>query len=206
MGHFLTSKLLGLETDSIYIYPLGGISKINMPLNIAIYKDILILIMGPIFQFIAYYILIYIFNDYDLITRYHIGILVFNCLPIYPLDGGKFLNIIFTCFIPYKLAYKIIIIISYLINIIILFCNDKLSVNMILIYVVLIIMIRKEELKTNVRYNKFLLERYLNNYNYKKNKIVKNINNYYRTKNNIIIKDNVYYNEKEILRKKYHNF
>lgn len=206
LGHFLAAKVLGLETDSIYLYPLGGISKINMPLNIPIYKDIIILIMGPIFQYISYYILLYIFNDYELITRYHIGILLFNMLPIYPLDGGKLLNIIFTCIIPYKISYRIIIYISYIFNIILLLCNDKISVNMILIYIVLIVMIRKEQLKEGVVYNKFLLERYLNNYKYKKSKIVKNVNGFYRTKNNIVYNGKKYYNEKELLEKKYHNF
>lgn len=206
LGHFLTAKVLGLETDSIYLYPLGGISKINMPLNIPIYKDILILIMGPIFQCLSCYILLCVFNDYELITNCHIGILIFNLLPIYPLDGGKLLNIIFTCIIPYRISYRIIIYISYLFNIILLFCNDKISINMILIYIVLIVMIRKEQLKESVVYNKFLLERYLNNYKHKKKKIIRNINFFYRTKNNVMLDNNNYYDEKDILRKKYHNF
>ena len=77
---------------------------------------------------------------------------------------------------------------------------------MILIYIVLIVMIRKEQLKEGVVYNKFLLERYLNNYKYKKSKIVKNVNGFYRTKNNIVYNGKKYYNEKELLEKKYHNF
>lgn len=206
LGHFLAAKSLGIETDSIYLYPLGGISRINIPLNIPIYKDILILIMGPVFQFISYYMLLYFFNDYELVTRYHIGILLFNMLPIYPLDGGKLLNIIFTCIIPYKISYRIIIYISYLFNIILLFCNDKISINMILIYIVLIAIIRKEQLKESMVYNKFLLERHLNNYKYKKSKIIKNVNSFYRTKNNILYDGKHYYDEKELLRKKYQNF
>ena len=82
LGHFLTAKVLNLEIDKIYIYPLGGISRINMPLNISIYKELLVLIMGPLFQFLSYYILLFIFDDYELITRYHLGILLFNMLPI----------------------------------------------------------------------------------------------------------------------------
>ena len=77
---------------------------------------------------------------------------------------------------------------------------------MILIYIVLIVMIRKEQLKEGVVYNKFLLERYLNDYKYKKSKIVKSVNGFYRTKNNIVYNGKKYYNEKELLEKKYHNF
>lgn len=198
--------MLNLEIDKIYIYPLGGISRINMPLNISIYKELLVLIMGPLFQFLSYYLLLFIFDDYELITRYHIGILLFNMLPIYPLDGGKFLNIIFTCFLKYKFSYKLVIYISYSVNIVLLFLNNRLSINMILIYIILLIIIRKEQLKERTVYNKFLLERYLNEYRYKKNKIVKNVYSFYRTKNNIVYDGKQYYDENEILRKKYHNF
>ena len=198
--------MLNLEIDKIYIYPLGGISRINMPLNISIYKELLVLIMGPLFQILSYYLLLFIFDDYELITRYHIGILLFNMLPIYPLDGGKFLNIIFTCFLKYKFSYKLVIYISYSVNIVLLFLNNRLSINMILIYIILLIIIRKEQLKERTVYNKFLLERYLNEYRYKKNKIVKNVYSFYRTKNNIVYDGKQYYDENEILRKKYHNF
>lgn len=206
LGHFLTARLMNIETDKIYLYPLGGISKINMPLNIPIIKEFLILIMGPIFQNIAYLFLLVITNDYELITRYHIGILIFNLLPIYPLDGGKLLNLFFNIIIPYKISYKIIIIISYIANIIILFSNNKLSINMILTYIVLIIIIRKESLKEDLIYNKFLLERYLYHYKYKRNKVIKNINLFYRIKNNILKKNNIYYNESDLLDKKYRYF
>ena len=206
LGHFLTARLMNIETDKIYLYPLGGISKINMPLNIPIIKEFLILIMGPIFQNIAYLFLLVITKDYELITRYHIGILIFNLLPIYPLDGGKLLNLFFNIIIPYKISYKIIIIISYIANIIILFSNNKLSINMILTYIVLIIIIRKESLKEDLIYNKFLLERYLYHYKYKRNKVIKNINLFYRIKNNILKKNNIYYNESDLLDKKYRYF
>ena len=200
------AKLLNVETDAIYIYPLGGISKFNMPLNINVYKEFLILIMGPVFQNIAFMILIIIFNDYDLILKLHLGILIFNLLPIYPLDGGKVLNIIFTCFFQYKLSYKIGIFISYLVTIVILFSNKYLSINMLLTYVFLIVIIRREDCKINIKYNKFLVERYLNNYKFKKSKVVNNDNNFYRLKSNIVKDGGRYYSEKAYLYKKYHIF
>ena len=198
----MCAKLFNIETDKIYVYPLGGISKFNMPLNINVYKEFIILIMGPIFQNIAYLILNLILDN-NLVLRYHIGILIFNLLPIYPLDGGKLLNLLFTNIIPYKLSYKITIIISYLMTITILFLNRQLSINMIITYIFLIFLIKKEENKSKHIYNKFLLERYLYNYNYSKNKIIKKEKNFYRTKNNIIKIGNKYYNENEYLNKKY---
>ena len=95
LGHFLTAKLMKVEVDKIYIYPLGGITKFNLELNSPQIVELIILIFGPIFQIIAYLLLSNILIDYkELIKMYHYQILFFNLLPIYPLDGGKLLNII----------------------------------------------------------------------------------------------------------------
>lgn len=175
-----------------------------MKLNINPIKELIILLMGPIFQIMAYLLLTLIF-DKELVKQYHYGILIFNLLPIYPLDGGKILNIVLNNFFSYKKTYKLVIIISYLITIFIYLSNKKISINVILTYIMLIILIRKEDLKENILYQKFLLERYLYNYSYKKKKIINNINNMYRYKNNIIKENNIKYSEKEYLSKKYNN-
>ncbi len=177
----------------------------NMDLNINPFKELLILIMGPLFQVLAYLLLCLVFNK-EIVKMYHYGILIFNLLPIYPLDGGKILNIFLNVFFPYKKTYNLVIKISYLLAIIIYLSNKKLSINMIITYIMLIVLIRKEDLKEDILYQKFLLERYLHKYNYKKNKIIYNIKNMYRYKNNIIKENNIKYSEKEYLNKKYNNF
>ena len=73
LGHFLVAKLLKVDVKKIYIYPLGGITKFNMPLNTKNIIEFLVLIAGPLFQNIAYFILIYLFPyDKELILIYHI--------------------------------------------------------------------------------------------------------------------------------------
>ncbi|MBQ9019289.1 MAG: hypothetical protein IJ097_03130 [Bacilli bacterium] len=195
--------LLGAEIKEIYLYPLGGITKFNIELNISMIKEIMILIMGPIFQFIAYYILLLLLPDRkELIKTYHYSILIFNLLPIYPLDGGKLLNIFFNTFISYKKSLKVIIKISYIV-LAIIFIYSKKNINIFIMIVLLIILIEKERKKINYIYNKFLLERYLNNYNFKKCKITSNINNFHRSKRHLIYENNKYYLEKEMLNNKY---
>lgn len=195
--------ILGIKIDEIYIYPLGGISKFNMDLNISINKELLILINGPIFQFIAYFILLKIIPDKkDIITIYHYSILSFNLLPIYPLDGGKLLKLLFNKIISYKYSLKIIINLSYIV-LIIIFIISKKNINLFIMVSLLLILITKEKNKIDYIYNKYLLERYLNNYKFKHTKIINNINNLYRDKSHLIYKDNHYYLEKEYLEKIY---
>ncbi|MBQ8219054.1 MAG: hypothetical protein IJZ79_04805, partial [Bacilli bacterium] len=119
LGHYTTSKLYKLNPDKIIIYPYGGITKLNIPINTNINKELHIAISGVIFQSIYYLIIFflyknnfireYIFNEF---TTYHYSILIFNLLPIHPLDGSKILNLFLLKFFPYKLTLKLNIYIS----------------------------------------------------------------------------------------------
>ena len=201
LGHVIVANLLGVKVKNIYIYPLGGVSKFNMDLNINPIKELLILLGGPLFQFLSLF-LIYLFKDKkEVIIIYHYSILLFNLLPIYPLDGGRLINILFQIFISYKRSIKLSIIFSYLLLLIILL-KSNLKGNIIIMIIFLFSLIIKESKRINYLYNKFILERYLNNYNFKSSKIINNINNLYRGKKHLIKDNNTYYLEKEYLAKK----
>ena len=201
LGHMLVAKIFKVEINKIYIYPLGGITKLNMDLNIHPLKEFIIIIAGPIFQFIAYYILINIFKK-EIVEIYHYGILFFNLLPIYPLDGGKIINLIISSFLPFKKSLKISVYLSYLFIMIIIFKSNNVKLNLIITIILLIVLAVKEELKINYKYNKFILERYLNNYRFKKSKIINNENNLYRNKRHLLKINDKYYLEKEYFYKK----
>lgn len=205
LGHFMTAKILGINVKYIYIYPLGGISKFNMLLNDYIWKELLILLAGPLTQNIAYIILINIFNrDREVILIYHLSILIFNLLPIYPLDGGRIVNLLFNIFIPYKKSLQLIVKISYITTLIIFIIQKNITINIIIMLLFLLIIIHKEEGKINFIYNKFLLERVMNNYNFKRRKMINNITNFYRNRTHLIKENGKVCEEKEYLTKKYH--
>jgi len=196
--------LLKVKINKIIIYPLGGISKFEMPLNINMYKELLILISGPLFQVIAYLILINMFPNYiKMISYYHYNILLFNLLPIYPLDGGKIINILLSEFIPYKKSLHVSIKLSYIIVVIFLFKLEQNYINIIIMELLLLILIYNEYRKIEYIYNKFLLERYLKKYNFKKINIINNINNFYRDRRHLLKNNEKYYLEQEFLIKKY---
>lgn len=210
IGHFLTAVFFKIEVDKIYIYPFGGVSKFNISLNESLLKEFLILIMGPLFQIAFYFIIINIdyFNNYiNLITVYNYTILLFNLLPIYPLDGGKLLNIILSTKLSFRNSFDVSIIVSYLTLLLIsiyLLCRN-LSLNIVVIISFLIFKISKELKKRKYIFDKFLLERYLNRYSFKKRKKVNSINNFMRGKYHLVKKGNKYYTEKTILENKFNN-
>ena len=208
LGHFLTAKVFNIELDKIYIYPLGGIAKFYIPYNYSRIKELIILVNGPIFQEIAKVILIYIFPQYtNIISTYHYGILLFNLLPIYPLDGGKIVNIFLSYLEPYKKSLKTSILISYLILFIIFIINiNIIKINIIVMTLLLIYKIYIEDKKIDIKYESFLLERYLNNYKFNKSKIINNYKDFYKNKRHIIKNRDKYTLEADYLKEKYQNY
>ena len=95
-----------------------------MPLNTSIIKEIIILIMGPVFQVLAYFILLKIMPDQiESIKLYHYSILIFNLLPVYPLDGGKLVNLFFSLKFSFKNSFYLEIFISYLMVFLLIIVN-----------------------------------------------------------------------------------
>ncbi len=206
LGHFLMAKLFKWNIDKIKIYPYGGCVKFSESLNKPIYQEFLILICGPLFQMIGFLFLTFLFNkglifyqDYLAIKSYNYTLLLFNLLPIYPLDGGKIFNLVCNYFFNYKSGNKLVIIISYILSIIILIFNK--NYNLLLMIILLLVEITRYLKNQNFIYNKFLLERYLNNYNFKKHKVIKDYKKMYRDRKHVIKLNENYVTEKEYLKK-----
>lgn len=208
LGHFSMAKLLNVEVDKIYLYPLGGISKFFLPINATFIKEFLILITGPIFQCFAQGILLLLFPESErLIIMYHYGILIFNLLPIYPLDGGKLVQLLLATLFPYKKSLELSIIISYVMIVIYFLVNLKtIKINSLIITLFLVHKVSKEQKKIKLLHERFILERYLHNYSFKKSRIVPNTNYFYKNTHHLIKEQEHYYLEKEYLEKKYKKF
>lgn len=178
-----------------------------MPLNTSIIKEIIILIMGPVFQVLAYFILLKIMPDQiESIKLYHYSILIFNLLPVYPLDGGKLVNLFFSLKFSFKNSFYLEIFISYLMVFLLIIVNrENININLVIIVIFLLYKITKEYKQIELFYNKFLLERYINKYNFKHSIIINNINKFHRNKRHLLKTSNKYYLEEEILKKIYKN-
>ena len=109
LGHYIIAKINKLNPEKIIIYPFGGITRMNNLVNTPISKELEVALSGILFQSIYYLIIVtlydnnlirdYIFNIY---TTYHYSILIFNILPIHPLDGSIILNLLISKHLPYK--------------------------------------------------------------------------------------------------------
>ena len=211
LGHYLVAKKNNLNPEKIVIYPFGGITKLNIPINTKISKELLVAISGVIFQSIYYLIILFLYKNniirtyiFDIFKNYHYSILFFNLLPIHPLDGSKIINLIISKFFPYKLTLKLTIIISIITAIVVIKINYyKFNYTTILIITIIVDNIIKYSKNINYYFNKFLLERYLYKYRFPKNKNINKIDNMYKEKYHIIKENNHYLTEKEYLKRRF---
>jgi stage IV sporulation protein FB len=214
IGHLLAAIYFNFNIHKIYLYPFGGYIKFNDKLNRPLRDEFIILISGPLLQ-IVYFITIVIFNYFDLIRsstfnifiNYHYSLLIFNLLPIFPLDGSKLVNIILSKFTSFKQSHLYMIYISYIALFIILFFTKFISFN-VNIYLLLILILTKlinETKNHNDIYNHFLLERYLYNFHFKNLKVVigNNLSKIMRDKRHLFIIRDKEITERELLKKRY---
>lgn len=193
-GHAITGIVLGYKLKKIIFYPLGGITIINYPINISLKHELLILIMGPVFQIFGFLILK---NYFSFIKIYHYTLLIFNLLPIYPLDGGKILNIILSYYYNYLLSFNITFITSIVIIMSLLIYNIYFfNLNLFLMVLVITVKLFKIYKNRYIYYNRFLLERYLYNYTFNRIKNINEINKFYRDQYHFIN----FHDEKTVLK------
>lgn len=199
LGHFTIGILLKWKVDKIVIYPYGGCTKFNESLNKSLLSEFLILIAGPIFQILFYFLIskYLTYSDYILFKKYNGIILFFNLLPIYPLDGGKLFNIFLSIFIPFLKSFCLSIYFSLFIFLCALLIYKTPTYYLVLFF--LLVKVYDEFKNRNIYYNKFLLERYLYDFKFKDTKIINSVNMFFKGKKHIIKKENGYSYEKEYL-------
>lgn len=210
LGHVFFAYLFNYKIKKVNIYPFGGYTVFSDNINKPFIEELLVFVGGILFQMLLFLIFKSIVNNdtytYQIFYTYNITILLFNLIPVIPLDGAKILNIIFNYIFPFKKAHLFTIYISYIV-VFILMITCK-SLNMGLMIILLLFLLIKERINHIYIYNTFLIERYLKDMLYKKVNIINSFDvsktkKYFK---NTFIKNNKYYDEKEILNNRYKTF
>jgi len=209
LGHTIVALYFKYKVERIIIYPYGGLTKIDKRINTNINNDILVAISGLLVQSIYFILVLFLYKNnvireyiYNLFYLYHKSMLIFNIIPIIPLDGSKIVNLILSKYINYNLANKLTIVISFISIIILLYSNlfDK-NYSIIMILGVLLNNIYKFYKELSFIYNRFILERYLYNFNYKKYKVINDKDKMYKNRMHYFMINNKKVEERAFLKR-----
>ena len=202
--HAFGAYILGLKVEKISILPIGCYTKIEDLEYASRKKQLIILLLGPLSFFFtsalikyAYFknlISIYGFENFSTINLF---IMLFNLLPISPLDGGKITKIILSSFFNEKLS----ILISSLIGLIFgtIFVIKCLNIGQYVFALFICFYVIKNLIYQRREYFAFLLKRLIKK-DFKEYKI--RLNNHpviYRFNNNYYQNGNMLIGESKII-------
>lgn len=176
-GHIIFLKYFQIPITKLTIYPFGGLIKTNKLINFSPLKELLISIGGIINQLILYLILYFLYKygfintyTYNLFLSINTSLILFNIIPIYPLDGYIILNSIFNIYIPYLKSNILSIIISIITLIVFILYSYNCKINSIFVISFLVYKLYIYLKEYKYIHNKFILERMM--YDIPYNKII----------------------------------
>jgi stage IV sporulation protein FB len=113
LGHACTALSFGWRVKKIELLPFGGVAEVDEHGNRPIKEEALVIIAGPLMNMIMIG-LAFVFLHVNLwseaftyqFLEYNAVILLFNLLPIWPLDGGKLIQLSLSVILPFKKAIK----------------------------------------------------------------------------------------------------
>lgn len=170
LGHYVMARRLKWRIESITLWAFGGVLKTDEHTSRSMKEEALVIIAGPM-QHVLIYLVVHLFMIMDilpmsileLILFYNTTILLFNLLPIWPLDGGKLLFIGLSYLFPFQKAYQLMIISSIFISMMMIISQVfmlSLTLSLLLILLFLIVENHREWKRRYYVFIRFLLHRY----------------------------------------------
>lgn len=167
LGHLGAALYFNYKISDMYIYPFGFSATIHH-LNHAFPYEIIIIMICGLGMHLIFIFVLNICGDFHLFsstyTQYllHINysILLFNLLPIYPLDGARILFALLRLFLSYSLSKYVIFILSLLCLLYFMIVGSiSMKIILVFLFIILIKEIRKS-LYDDVDYS-YYKEKYL---------------------------------------------
>lgn len=120
LGHILMARRFNWRIRKIMLMPFGGIAEMDEYGNRPAKEEILVAVSGPLqhlwmigLSFLLLGSAFWTEADHQLFLFHNIAILLFNLLPVLPLDGGKLLFSLQSYVLPFHKAYQSTFILSF---------------------------------------------------------------------------------------------
>ena len=193
IGHYIFFRYYNIEVNKIDIYPYGGMIDNNMLINTNSKKVLIISLSGIFIQIILYFIIFLLYkigfvesSFYNMFFKYNLYIILFNLIPIYPLDGFKVLNSLLELVLSFKLSLKFSIIFNFIFIMLFFLYLYIFKINNYIIIIFLLCSLVNYIKSIKYIVNKFYLERVIYDIKYDGIVSVKCVNDMYKNKYNYI--------------------
>lgn len=203
LGHIIVASIYGIGIRKIKFNIFGFCGIIDDYSHLKVYKQILILMAGPLTYFVSDLLLeqfytheiisLLTYNKAALSNKY---ILFFNILPIFPLDGGRLVKLFLDNIVTFKNSKRISIFMSFVF--LALFVVYTKDYKQYLMYFFIITNLLWNILYIDKEWKQFLIKRlyFINKYEDKLHRK----KDLYIYKNNYVIYDKKIYDEKKFIR------
>lgn len=111
-GHYLLACYFDFEIDHIEVLPFGAFLSLKDFGRHLVKEELLMLCAGPLVNMV--FIVLFYFMGQSQLLKINVFIALFNLLPIYPLDGAKICQLMFSYFMDYRYTFFLQIRISLL--------------------------------------------------------------------------------------------
>lgn len=128
LGHLAMAFFFRWRINKVMLWPFGGVMETDEYYSRPNHEEFFVILFGPL-QHLWIYAAVYLMKiwgvlppqilDYALL--YNTYLLMFNLLPVWPLDGGKLLFLFLSKYRPFKKAYQAVMIFSAYLIVLLLF-------------------------------------------------------------------------------------
>ncbi|RQW20981.1 protease [Bacillus sp. C1-1] len=167
MGHVWMARRFHWDVIKIELLPFGGAAVLEPKGIRPAREEAWIVCWGP-FQHswmigLSYILLhttdVWMIQDHQLFISHNIAILLFNFIPIHPLDGGRLVHLLYSAFLPYKQAMKatwltslILLTLGFFVVLVLM-----LKLNLMMIFSFLLLTLILDYRQRNYRFIRFLM-------------------------------------------------
>ena len=114
MGHSFAAQYYKWRIRKIELLPFGGVAEVEEYGNRPLKEEFVVLLAGPLQHIWLIGLSFFLLNfqwwsetDHLIFIQHNLMIALFNLLPIWPLDGGKLLYLLFSARLPFHKAHII---------------------------------------------------------------------------------------------------
>lgn len=191
-GHIVFAKIFKRHISKVEFLPFGGLLKIDSLISMNIFEDLLIAVGGIFAQCLFGFYLRFLnahctinASTFEFLQNYNILIMLFNLIPICPLDGYKVLKLLLETSVPFSKTFKIMRWVSILVLGFLILWQIDTAKNNIFIVIFLIVTLVQEHRNEKYIMNRFFIERLNYDFDFKR-KNIKNYKNMFKNRLNFI--------------------